>query len=108
MPTILNSGGITTGRHDDPPYPRHLFAHEFREKTGEHLARLAEGRIETITQNGEAAMVVMSPKRYDFLVHAAERGHVWKAALDRLKAGDSGRDAREVVRELADDFGVTL
>ena len=80
----------------------------FREKTREHLARLAEGRIETITQNGEAAMVVMSPKRYDFLVHAAERGHVWKAALERLEAGDTGRDAREVVRELADDFGVTL
>ena len=67
----------------------------FREKTGEHLARLAEGRIETITQNGEAAMVVMSPGRYDFLVHAAERGHVWKAAIDRL-------DAREIVREIAD------
>ena len=62
----------------------------FREKTGEHLARLAEGRIETITQNGVAAMVVMSPGRYDFLVHAAERGHVWKAALDRLEAGDTG------------------
>ena len=60
---------------------------DFREKTGEHLARLAEGRIETITQNGKAAMIVMSPGRYDFLVHAAERGHVWKAALDRLEGG---------------------
>jgi antitoxin (DNA-binding transcriptional repressor) of toxin-antitoxin stability system len=81
---------------------------DFREKTGEHLARLAEGRIETITQNGEAAMVVMSPERYDFLVHAAERGHIWKTALDRLETGERGRDAREVVRELADEFGVTL
>ena len=53
-------------------------------------------------------MVVMSPRRYDFLVHAAERGHVWKAALERLEAGDTGRDAREVVREIADDFGVAL
>ncbi len=81
---------------------------DFREKTGEHLVRLAEGAVETITQNGEAAMIVMSPERYDFLVHAAERGHVWKAALDRLKAGVHGRDAREVVRELADEFGVRL
>ncbi len=69
---------------------------------------MGEGRIETTTQNGEAAMVVMRPRRYDFLVHAAERGHVWKAALERLEAGDTGRDAWEVVRELADDFGVTL
>jgi hypothetical protein len=53
-------------------------------------------------------MVVMSPERYDFLVHAAERGHIWKTALDRLEAGERGRDAREVVRELADEFGVTL
>ena len=81
---------------------------DFREKTGEHLARLAEGSIEVITQNGEAAMVVMSPERFDFLVHAAERGHIWKAALDRLESGETGRDARAVVRELADEFGVTL
>ena len=69
----------------------------FRAKTGEHLARLAEGRIETITQNGEAAMVVMSPGRYDFLVHAAERGHVWKAALvdpDLIDTPDTNRRVR--------------
>ena len=54
------------------------------------------------------ACSLTNPRRYDFLVHAAERGHLWKAALERLEAGDTGRDAREVVRELADDFGVTL
>ena len=81
---------------------------DFREKTGEHLRRLADGAVETITQNGEAAMVVMSPERYDFLVHAAERGHIWKAALARLEAGGTGQDAREVIEELAADFGVTL
>lgn len=27
-----------------------------------------EGRVETITQNGEAALIVMSPEGYDFLV----------------------------------------
>ena len=109
IPAILNSGGTTKGRHRWHTVPKTPYSlTNFREKTGEHLARLAEGRIETITQNGEAAMVVMSPGRYDFLVHAAKRGHVWKAALDRLDAGDTGRDAREVVREIADDFGVTL
>ena len=81
---------------------------DLREKTGEHLARLAEGAIETITQNGEAAMIVMSPERYDSLVHAAERGHIWKSALARLDAGEVGKDAREVVRELAEEFGVSL
>ena len=50
-------------------------------------------------------------RTFDHLIrldHAAGRGHVWKAALERLEAGDTGRDAREVVREIADDFGVTL
>lgn len=80
----------------------------FRENTAEHLSRLAEGRVEVITQNGEAAMIVMSPERYDLLVLAADRGHIWKAALQRLEAGETGRDAREVVQELADEFGVSL
>jgi prevent-host-death family protein len=79
---------------------------QFRQNTAEHVKRVAEGAIETITQNGYAAMIVMSPEHYDFLVQAAERGHVWKAALDRLEAGDTGRDAREVVRELEDEFDV--
>lgn len=80
----------------------------FRQKTTEHLERIAGGAVETITQNGQAAMIVMSPERYDFLVQSAERGRVWKAALDRLDAGDTGEDARETVRALADEFGVTL
>ena len=33
----------------------------FRQRTSEHLDRIREGRVETITQNGQAAMVVMSP-----------------------------------------------
>jgi antitoxin (DNA-binding transcriptional repressor) of toxin-antitoxin stability system len=81
---------------------------DLREKTGEHLSRLAEGAIETITQNGEAAMIVMSPERYDALVHAAERGHIWRAAIGRIEAGERGADAQAVVRELADEFGVSL
>jgi antitoxin (DNA-binding transcriptional repressor) of toxin-antitoxin stability system len=81
---------------------------KFRENTAEHVRRVAGGAIETITQNGHAAMIVMSPERYDFLVQAAERGHVWKAAIDRLEAGDTGQDAREAVRSIADEFGVSL
>ncbi len=50
----------------------------------------------------------MSSERYDFLVHAAERGHIWKAALERIEAGARGKDAREVVQNLADEFGVSL
>ena len=41
------------------------------------------------TQNGQAAMVVMNPERYDFLVHSAERGHIW----------------REAIRDLAEELG---
>ena len=81
---------------------------DLREKTADHLKRLANGAVETITQNGEAAMIVMSPERYDFLVAAAERGHIWKAALARLDAGETGQDAREVIQELADEFSVKL
>jgi prevent-host-death family protein len=81
---------------------------DLREKTGEHLARLAEGRVETITQNGEAAMVVMSPERYDFLVQAAERGHIWREAILAYRAGERGVPAEEAVREIADELGVEL
>lgn len=44
------------------------------------------------TQNGQAAMVVMSPERYDFLAHSAERGRIW----------------REAIRDLADELGLEL
>ena len=53
-------------------------------------------------------IIVMSSERYDFLVHAAERGHIWKAVLERIEAGARGKDAREVVQDLADEFGVSL
>ena len=71
----------------------------FRQHTGEHLERIREGRVETITQNGEAAMVVMSPERYDFLVHSVERGHLWREALRAYRAGERGVPAREAIRE---------
>lgn len=76
----------------------------FRQHTGEHLSRLGEGRVETITQNGEAAMVVMSPDTYDNMRIELERGLRWDRAIDGIPEG-RGRDAREVIRELQAKVG---
>lgn len=78
----------------------------FRQRTGEHLERIRDGRVETITQNGQAAMVVMSPERYDFLVHSAERGHLWRDAIRAYRAGERGIPADEAIHSLAAEFGV--
>ena len=64
--------------------------------------------METITQNGQAAMVVMSPERYDFLVHSAERGHIWREAIRAHRAGEPGIPAREAIRDLAEELGSTI
>jgi prevent-host-death family protein len=80
----------------------------FRQHTGEHLERIRDGRVETITQNGQAAMVVMSPERYDFLIHSAERGHLWREAIRAYRAGERGTEAREAIGQVADELGVEL
>ena len=82
----------------------------FRQRTGEHLERIRKGRVETITQNGQAAMVVMSPERYDFLVHSAERGHLWREAIAirAHRAGKPGVPAKEAICGLADELGLDL
>ena len=80
----------------------------FRQRTREHLERIRDGRVETITQNGQAAMVVMSPERYDFLVHSAERGHLWREAIQAYRAGESGVPANDAIHSLAAEFGVEL
>ena len=79
----------------------------FRQNTGEHLKRLADGRVETITQNGEAAMVVMSPATYDAMRIELERGHLWDEAIRRIPEG-RGRDAFEVIHEVARRKGLEL
>ena len=63
------------------------------------------GRVETNTQNGE---VVMSPERYDSLVHFAARGHLWREAIRAYKAGERGVPADDAIRSLAAEFGVEL
>lgn len=79
----------------------------FRQHTGEHLQRLAEGRVETITQNGQAAMIVMSPETYDAMMIELERGHLWDQAIAGIGEG-KGRDAREVIHEVAAKMGLRL
>ena len=86
----------------------------FRQHTTEHVNRVKEGAVETITQNGEAALVVMSPETYDnfmdtvFRVHAAERGHIWDEALAEIERGQPGQDAREAIHEVAAELGLKL
>ena len=53
-------------------------------------------------------MVVMSPERYDFLVHSAESGHLWRDAIRAYKAGERGVPVGEAIRSLAAEFGVEL
>ena len=64
--------------------------------------------METITQNGQAAIVVMSPERYDFLVHSAERGHMWREAIRAHRAGEPVIPAREAIRSVAKELGLEL
>ena len=76
----------------------------FRQHTGEHIRRIEAGAVETITQNGKAAMVVMRPERYDFLMRSAERGHIWRDAIDRYNAGERGT----AIEDFAKEIGVEL
>jgi PHD/YefM family antitoxin component YafN of YafNO toxin-antitoxin module len=57
--------------------------------------------VETITQNGEAAMVVMSPETYDAMAIELVRGGLWDQAIARFDAGDRGTDAREAIGQVA-------
>jgi prevent-host-death family protein len=79
----------------------------FRQRTSEHLKRIAEGAIETITQNGEATMVVMSPEKYDAMAHELERGRLWQQAIGRIGTNE-GRDARETIHDVAGELGLKL
>ncbi|MEM6454354.1 MAG: hypothetical protein AAF772_04595 [Acidobacteriota bacterium] len=80
----------------------------FHQNPSEHLARLAKGRVETLTQDGEAAMVVMSPETYDMMQLALERGDRWKEAIARFDAGERGVDAREAIATVATRLGLDL
>ncbi len=53
-------------------------------------------------------MVVMSPERYDFLVHSAERGHMWREVIRAHRAGEPGIPAREAIRSVAEELGLEL
>lgn len=79
----------------------------FRQHTGDHLARIAEGRVETITQNGEAAMVVMSPETYDAMRITLERGHLWDEAIARYREG-RGVGAHQAIEDIAKKLDLEL
>ena len=78
-----------------------------RQHTAEHLERIREGKIETITQNGEAAMVLMSPEVYDNMILTLERGPAWDEAVAAIERED-GREAREAIRDVAARLGLDL
>ena len=47
-------------------------------------------------------------ERYDFLVHSAERGHMWREAIRAHRAGEPGIPAREAIRDLAEELALEL
>ena len=79
-----------------------------RQHMSDHLARVKAGAVETMTQNGEAALVVMSPETYDDMVHELQRGHIGDQAIDRMNNGERGKAARQAIRELANKLGLEL
>lgn len=79
----------------------------FRQHTSDHLERISKGAIETITQNGEAAMVVMSPERYDALAHQLERGQLWSQAIARI-GKETGADTKKAIHRIARELGIEL
>ena len=50
----------------------------------------------------------MSPERDDFIVHSAERGHLWREAIRVYRAGERGVPAKKAIRSLADELGLDL
>ncbi len=84
---------------------------DFRQNATSHLDRLAEsGSVEVLTVNGEAKGVVMSPKTFDDLAEKAFQVEVAvkiKRGMKEIKAGQ-GLDSRQAVREIADEFGISL
>ena len=69
---------------------------------------MAHSSNAVVTQNGQAAMVVMSPERYDVLVHTAERGNMCREAIRAHRAGEPEILAREAIRDLAEELGLEL
>ncbi|HEX2253526.1 MAG TPA: type II toxin-antitoxin system prevent-host-death family antitoxin [Thermoanaerobaculia bacterium] len=80
----------------------------FRQHTKDHLDRLRTGGVETITQNGEAAMVVMSPETYDTMRLVIKRGHLWDEAIARFEAGERGEEAGAALEQIAARLGLDL
>ena len=50
----------------------------------------------------------MSPEHYDFLVHSAKRGDLWREAVRAHRAGERGIPARDAIQGVADELGLEL
>ncbi|MEM9554996.1 MAG: type II toxin-antitoxin system prevent-host-death family antitoxin [Acidobacteriota bacterium] len=81
---------------------------DLRQNPHDHIERIAQGEIETITDAGREAMVVMSPETYDAMALSLDRGHMWDQAISRIESGDEGQDARQAIREVAAELGLDL
>lgn len=84
---------------------------DFRRDATAHLARLAEsGEVEVLTVNGEARGVVMAPATFDRLADLAFQAEVAEGirrGMEEIDRGE-GMDARESIRQLAAELGVSI
>jgi PHD/YefM family antitoxin component YafN of YafNO toxin-antitoxin module len=84
---------------------------DFQRNTKEHLSRLKKsGAPEVLTVNGEAELVVQSAEAYQRLLDDAEELktlRILRKSLEEARRGE-GRDAREVLQEIAAKYGVEL
>lgn len=84
---------------------------ELRQHLRDHFRRIREtGRPLYITTNGETDAVMLSPEAYDTLAERAERADTLRAVERGLEDVRAGRvtDARQAMRELADELDIKL
>lgn len=84
---------------------------DFQRNTKEHLRRLKKsGAPEVLTVNGEAELVVQSAAAYQRLLDDADKLKMLRIlgkSLEEARRGE-GRDAREVLHDIAAKYGVEL
>lgn len=84
---------------------------DFQRNTKQHLKRLKKsGDPEVLTVNGEAELVVQSAEAYQRLLKDADELktlRILRKSLEEARRGE-GRDARQVLHEIAAKYGVEL
>ena len=84
---------------------------DFRDNAKAHLDRLNKtGGVEVLTVKGEAKGVLMSPQVFDEMTEKVHRAETTAAILKGMADVRAGRvvDGREAMKELAEEFGLTL